>query len=80
MHPRGHCKRTEKETLPFILGMSLLKRKGVRWLHPATEKRITKKELKMKVCQTHDEIFVSSFSVQHKNFVFGHLLKYTKTV
>ena len=29
--------------------MSLLKRKGVRWLHPATEKRITKKELKMKV-------------------------------
>ena len=49
MYPRGHCKRTEKETLPFILGMSLLKRKGVRWLHPATEKRKTKKELKMKV-------------------------------
>ena len=40
----------------------------------------SKKELKMKVCQTHDEIFVSSFSVQHKNFVFGHLLKYTKAV
>ena len=40
----------------------------------------SKKELKTKVCQTHDEIFVSSFSVQHKNFVFGHLLKYTKTV
>ena len=38
------------------------------------------KELKTKVCQTHDEIFVSSFSVQHKNFVFRHLLKYTKTV
>ena len=33
----------------------------------------SKKELKTKVCQTHDEIFVSSFSVQHKNFVFGHL-------
>ena len=40
----------------------------------------SKKELKTKVCQTHDEIFVSSFSVQHKNFVFRHLLKYTKTV
>ena len=33
----------------------------------------SKKELKTKVCQTHDEIFVSSFSVQHKNLVFGHL-------
>ena len=40
----------------------------------------SKKELKTIVCQTHDEIFVSSFSVQHKNFVFRHLLKYTKAV